>query len=81
MKRSICKPGAAKLSLKKLTIANLTLNEAQAEMIKGGDGLIYEKTDANTTLGNISVQSGYMGSLCTPPKPPQKLELGLAAAR
>lgn len=80
MKRSICKPGAAKLSLKKLTIANLTLDPAQAEMIKGGDGL-YDKTDANTTLGNISVQSGYMGSLCTPPKTPQKLELGIAGSR
>ncbi len=72
MKRMICKPGAAKLSLKKITIADLSINPAQAEMIKGGRYAEDEATDVQTTLG-VSLYSGYLGVNC-PLKPNKAID-------
>ena len=68
MKRTIHKSMTSKLNLKKMVIADL--NPAVIAQIKGGQ---YEgkNTGGHTTLGGMSIYSGYLGTNC-PLKTSQK---------
>ncbi len=68
MKRTIRKSMTSRLSLKKMVIADL--NPAAIAQIKGGQ-YDAKNTGGHTTLGGMSIYSGYLGTNC-PLKTSQK---------